>query len=77
MHTWTCSFEPSLMELGVHTCEVDIADILEQQCTVDGIHLRAEADFSRTQIFVHAMQSVSHGINCINHKLNFPLLFVG
>lgn len=40
---------------GVRTCEVDIADILEQHCAVDGIHLGAEADFSRTQVFVHVM----------------------
>lgn len=65
------------MELEVHTCKVDIADVLEQQCAVDGIHLGAEANFSRTEIFVHVMQSMSHGINCINHKLNLPLLLVG
>ena len=65
------------MELGVHTCEVDIADVLEQQCAVDAIHLGAEADFSRAEILVHVMQSMSHGINCVNHKLDLPLLFIG
>lgn len=41
--------------IRVHTCEVDIADVLEQQRAVDAIHLGAEADFSRTEIFVHVM----------------------
>lgn len=51
----TCSCEPNLVELGVQTCEVDIADVLEEQCAVDAVHLGAEADFSRTEIFVHVM----------------------
>lgn len=61
----------------VHTREVDVADVLEQHCAVNGVHLGAEADFPRTQVFVHVVQSVSHGINCIDHKLDFSLLFVG
>lgn len=44
--TYNCDLTE--VELGVHTCEVDIADVLEQQCAVDGVHLVAEADFSRT-----------------------------
>lgn len=44
-----------LMELGIRTCEVDIADVLEQQCAVNGIHLGAEANFSGTEIFVHVV----------------------
>lgn len=63
--------------LGSPTCEVDEADVLEQQRAVDGVHLRAKADFSRTEVFVHAVQSVSHGVNGIHHELNLPFLFVG
>ncbi len=65
------------MEFGVHTCEVDVADVLEQQRAIDSFHLGAEANFPRTEVFVHVVQSMSHGVNCINHKLNLPLLFVG
>ena len=61
----------------IHTCKVDVTDILEQQSAIDSIHLRAEANFSRTQVFVHVMQRVSHGINGIDHKLDLPLLFIG
>ena len=61
----------------VHTCEVDIPDVLEQQRAVDGFHPGAQADLPGTQIFVHVVQSVSHGVNCVDHELNLPLLFVG
>lgn len=63
--------------LWAPTCEVDVADVLEQQSAIDGVHFRAEANFSWTEVFVHAVQSVSHRINGVDHKLNLPLLLVG
>lgn len=62
---------------GAPTCEVDVADVLEQQRAVDGFHFRAETNFSRTEVLVHAVQSMSHGVNRVDHKLNLPFLFIG
>lgn len=61
----------------VRTREVDVADVLEQHCAVNGVHLGAEADFTGTQVFVHVVQSVGHGVNRIDHKLDFSFLFIG
>lgn len=63
--------------VGAPTCEVDVADVLEQQRAVDGVHFRAETNFSRTEVLVHAVQSVSHCVNRVDHKLNLPFLFIG
>lgn len=54
-----------------------MSDVLQQLCAIDDIHLGAESHFPRTEIFVHVMESMSHGIYCINNKLDFPLLFIG
>lgn len=59
------------------TCEVDMADVLEQQCAVDGVHFRAETNLSGTEDLVHAVQRVSHGVYGVNHELNLPFLFIG
>lgn len=79
-----CLIHPSISDcvlavvtVGRHTCEVDTADVLEQQCAIDGVHLGAEPDLSRTKVFVHVVQSVSHGVHRVDHKLNLPLLLVG
>lgn len=45
----------ALSELGIHTCKVDTADIFEKQCAIDSVHLGANANFSRTEVFVHIM----------------------
>lgn len=54
-----------------------MTDVLEQQRAVDGVHFRAEVNFPRTEVFVHAVQSVSHGVNGVDHELNLPFLLVG
>lgn len=65
-----------MVELEIHTCEVDIADVLEQQRPVDSVHPGAEVDSSRTEVFVHVVESVSHGVHGVDDKLYLPLLFV-
>lgn len=59
------------------TREVDVADVLEQNGAVDGVHLGAEADLARTQVLVHVVQCVSHGVDGVDHELDLPLLFIG
>ena len=62
---------------GRLTCEVDIADVLEQQRPVDGLHLGAQAHVAGAQAAVHVVQGVGHGVHGVDHKLHLALLLVG
>lgn len=70
-------FDPTRHLIVAPTREVDVADVLEQHRAVDGVHLGAEADFSGTQVLVHVVQRVSHGVHGIDHELDLALLLVG
>lgn len=70
-------FRPTSVSEVAPTREVDVADVLQQHRAVDGVHLGAEADFAGTQVLVHVVQRVSHGVDRIDHELDLPLLFVG
>lgn len=59
------------------TCEVDVADVLQQNRAVDGVHLGAEAHFAGTQVLVHVVQRVSHGVDGVDHELDLALLLIG
>ena len=59
------------------TIEVYRSYIVQQEASLHRVHVTADSEAPRTQIQVHAVQSVSHSINCIDHKLNLPLLLVG
>lgn len=59
------------------TVEVDGSDVAEQQTSLHGVHAAADPRAAGTQILVHAVQSVGHSVNCIDHKLDLPLLLVG
>lgn len=56
------------------TVKADIADVTQQLLAVDVAHARAESWASGAQVSMHAVKSMSHGINCIHHKLHLPLL---
>lgn len=59
------------------TVEADGADVDQQLLAVDVGHARAQAGVSGTELAVHVVQSVRHGVHGVHHKLNLPLLLVG
>lgn len=61
---------------GRLTIEVDIADVLQQLLASSLLHLWTDTPVVSTEVLVHVVQGVSHGIDGVNHKLNFPLLLI-
>lgn len=58
------------------TIEVDGANVLEEHPSFNRVHLITDTHGPRTQVQVHAVQGMCHGIHSINHKLHLPLLFI-
>lgn len=58
------------------TIEVNMADILQQLLAACLLHLWAHSAVVSTQILVHVMKSMGHGIDSINHKLYFTFLLI-
>lgn len=67
--------DPRLLP-GFLTVEADGSDVAEEGPSLHRIHAAADPGPARTQILLHVVQSVSHGVNRIDHKLDFTLLFV-
>lgn len=59
------------------TVEADGADVGQQLLPVDVGHARTQAGVSGTELAVHVVQSVRHGVHGVHHELNLPLLLVG
>ena len=58
------------------TIEIDRADVLEEHTSLHGVHLVANAHVAGTQVNVHAVYGVGHGVHCVDHKLHLAFLFV-
>lgn len=58
------------------TIEVDGSDVVEQHLSLHGVHVVADSGAAGTQILVHVVQSVSHGVDRIDYKLNLSFLLV-
>lgn len=59
------------------TVEANSADVSQQLLAIDVGHARAQAGVSGTELAVHVVQSVGHGVHGVHHKLNLSLLLVG
>ena len=59
------------------TVEADGADVGQQLLPVDVGHARTQAGVSGTELAVHVVQSVRHGVHGVHHELDLPLLLVG
>lgn len=62
---------------GFPTIEVDSSDVVQQQAPLHGVHVAADAAAVGTQVVVHVVQGVGHGVDGVDDKLNLPLLLVG
>lgn len=66
----------SRWEAAPLTVEVDRSDILQEEASLHRVHAAAHASAAGTQILVHAVQRVGHGVHRVDHKLDLPLLLV-
>lgn len=65
-----------LKQWSLLTVEVNTADVLEQLFASRVLHLRADPRVVGTEVLVHVVKSVCHGIHSIDHKLDLPLLLI-
>lgn len=49
---------------------------MQQQAALHRVHAAADAVASRTEVLVHTVQSVGHGVDGVNHELDLALLLV-
>lgn len=58
------------------TVEAYTADVLEKLLPSSQVHLGADAGVLRTEVPLHVVEGVGHGVHCIDHKLDLTLLLV-
>lgn len=58
------------------TVEVNAAYVLEQLFASRVLHLGADPRVVGTEVLVHVVERVRHGVHRIDHKLDLPLLLV-
>lgn len=58
------------------TIEANAADVLEELLPSSQFHLRTEASVVGTQVPLHVVEGVGHGVHGVNHKLDLPFLFI-
>lgn len=58
------------------TVEADAADVLEEFLPSGQVHLGADAGVLGTQVPLHVVEGVGHGVHRIDHKLDLTLLLI-
>lgn len=58
------------------TVEVNAAYVLEQLFASRVLHLGADPRVVGTEVLVHVVERMGHGVHSIDHKLDLPLLLV-
>lgn len=58
------------------TVEVNAANVLEQLFASRVLHLGADPRVVGTEVLVHVVESVRHGVHGIDHELHLPLLLI-
>lgn len=58
------------------TIKVDRAYVLEEHPSLHRVHLLADTHGAGTQVHVHAVQGVGHGVHSVNYKLHLALLLI-
>lgn len=58
------------------TVKIDPTDVLQQHPPFHGVHLVTHAHGAGTEVQVHAVQGVGHGVHGVDHKLHLAFLFV-
>lgn len=58
------------------TVEADAADVLEELLAPGQVHVGADAGALRTQVPLHVVEGVGHGVHGVDHELDLALLLV-
>lgn len=58
------------------TVEADAADVLEQLLASGHVHVGADARVLWTQVPLHVVEGVGHGVDGVDHELDLTLLLV-
>lgn len=58
------------------TVEVNAANVLEQLFASRVLHLGADPWVVSTEVLVHVVERVCHGVHGIDHELHLPLLLI-
>ncbi|MEQ2181608.1 hypothetical protein GOODEAATRI_013305, partial [Goodea atripinnis] len=58
------------------TIKVYRVNVLEEHPSFHRVHLLTDTHGARTEVHVHHVQCVGHGIHSVNDKLHLTLLFV-
>lgn len=58
------------------TIEAGVTNVLQQSLSFSGLHMWTNARMIRTQVLLHVVQSVGHGVHCVDHELHFPFLLI-
>lgn len=61
---------------GALTVKTDATNVLEEHPPFHRVHLLTDAHGAGTEVHVHAVQGVGHGVHGIDYKLHLALLFV-
>lgn len=66
----------SLLFVAALTVEAGVANVLEQRLPLDRLHLQTDAGVIGTQVAVHVVQGVRHGVDGVDDELHLALLLV-
>lgn len=58
------------------TIEAGVTNVLQQSLSFSGLHMWTNARMIRTQVLLHVVQSVGHGVHRVNHELHLPFLLI-
>ena len=59
------------------TIEIDGKDVVQQGTSVNGVHLVTHSSVAWTEVHVHVVQGMGHGVDGIDDKLHLSFLFIG
>lgn len=66
----------SLLFVAALTVEAGVANVLEQRLPLGRLHLQTDAGVIGTQVAVHVVQGVRHGVDGVDDELHLALLLV-
>lgn len=66
----------SALSLRRLTIKIDGTDVTQQHSSIHRVHFVTNAHRTWTEVNVHAMECMGHGVHGVNHKLHLPFLLI-